>query len=347
MSRTPLQHRVPHVSPLSHGFAQRPGTNTEATPGPQLVPPRRPHHSPLALWHLLSLDAPTVAALWTLFIAHSARIPLPWQAPAAMFAAVWMIYAADRLLDARLLDAYNSANILGAPHLAFEMWVSTDLNHRDTHHKPNLEPRHRFHHHHRSRFLAIITLSALALIYLLYRIDPRALHLYALLATLLAAWMLLIHIRPLPNDLTQRLPKELAVGLFFPAAVFIPTITRAPWLRPTLLPAAALFACVCTLNCLYLYAWEHPTPTPHAHLTTRWATAHLAPIATLTLILSATTAALTHHTPTTALPALACTLSSAALLLLHALRHRLSPLHLRATADLVLLTPLLLLPFAR
>ena len=304
MSRTPLQHRVPRPSLLRQGPAPRPAPTPGLQfpglqiPGLQLVPPPHRRHSPLALWHLLSLDAPTVAALWTLFIAHSARITLPWPAPVAMFVAVWMIYAADRLLDARLLDIHAN---------------------------PDLEPRHRFHHRHRTRFLAAIALSALALVYLLYLIDPQALHLYVLLTTLLAAWMLLIHIRPLPDNLTQRLPKELAVGIFFPAAAFIPTIARAPWLRPTLLPAAALFACVCTLNCLYLYAWEHPSPRLNAHSTTRWATAHLTPIATLTLILSATAAALTHHTPATALPALACALSSAALLLLNAMRHRLSP----------------------
>ena len=336
---------MPHVSPLRHGSAQRPGATTEPLPGPHLLPPRRPRPTPLALWHLLSLDAPTVATLWTLFIARNAHLHLPWPAPAAMFLAVWMIYAADRLLDARLLDVYA---------------------------RPDLEPRHRFHHPHRTRFLTALTLAALALTTLLHRLDPQALHLYALLATLLATWMLLIHIRPLPDDLTQRLPKELAVGLFFPAAIFIPTLARttptpsslhllgpaANWLRPTLLPAALLFACVCTLNCLYLYAWEHPTPprtTPtrpthqahhQAHLTTRWATAHLTPLATLTLLLSLATAALTHSHPT-ALPALACALSAAALLALHALRDRLSPLHLRATADLILLTPLLLLPFTK
>jgi hypothetical protein len=315
---------APDVSPPTHR------TNARHLGLALVRPPlHRPHHSPLALWHLLSLDAPTVATLWTLFIAHAAHILLPWSAPAAMFVAVWIIYAADRLLDARLLDAR-----------LLDIYASSDL-----------EPRHRFHHHHRSRFLAAIALSALTLVYLLHRTDPRALHLYVLLATLLAAWMLLIHIRLLPNHLTQRLPKELAVGLFFPAAIFIPTIARAPWLRPTLLPAAVLFACVCTLNCLYLYAWEHPTPrtqatTLNAHISTRWATAHLTSIATLTLLLATLTTTLAR-TPATALPALACALSAAALLLLNALRHRLSPIHLRATADLVLLTPLLLFPFAR
>jgi hypothetical protein len=286
------------------------------------LPRQQPHYSPLALWHLLSLDAPTVAMLWTLFIAYCAGVTLPWPAFAAMFVAVWMIYAADRLLDARLLD---------------------------TDRQPDLEARHRFHHQHRSRFLAIITLSALALVYLLHRIDARALHLYVLLATLLAAWMLLIHARPLPTGITRRLPKELAVGIFFPAAVFIPTIAREPSLRPILLPAAALFACVCTLNCLYLYAWEHPAPRLQAHWTTRWATTHLTHLAALILALSSTTAALClfHHSLATGLPALACALSAASLLLLNALRDRFSAIPLRAAADLVLLTPLLLLPFTQ
>jgi hypothetical protein len=296
---------------------------------PHLVPPpqARPHRSPIALWHLLSLDAPTVATLWTLFIARCAHLALPWAAPAAMFVAVWMIYAADRLLDARLLDDQS-------------------------HHHSDLEARHRFHHQHRNRFLTAILLSTAALLYLLPRIDTRALHLYVLLATLLGAWMLLIHARPLPSGIIRRLPKELAVGIFFPAAIFIPTIARVPQLRPVLLPAAALFALVCTLNCLYLYAWEHPMPVrlgvaSSAHRTTQWATAHLSQLALAGITLSSLTAAfaLRQQVPSIGLPALACALSAASLFILNALRRRLSAIHLRAAADLVLLTPVLFLPF--
>ena len=327
----------------SHGSPESPGPASNRTTGPQLVPQRPLHHSPLALWHLLSLDAPTVAALWTVFIARCSGLTLPWTAPASMFLAVWMIYAADRLLDARILNAHH-------------------------HHHPELEARHRFHHHHRTRFLTAIVLAAVTLAALLHSIDPRAIHLYALLATLLAAWMLLIHARPQPSGTTRRLPKELAVGLFFPAAVFIPTLAHttpspaalhllgwtATWLRPSLLPSALLFACVCTLNCLYLYAWEHPAARLHpphdtAHSTTRWAIAHLSHIALCVLTLSTAAAALclSHHAFITGLPALACALSAAALLLLNNLRRRISTLHLRAVADLALLTPILLLPFAR
>jgi cell division protein FtsW (lipid II flippase) len=221
-----------------------------------------------------------------------------------MFVAVWMIYAADRLLDSH-----------------------------------DLEARHHFHHRHRTQFLSFILIAAVLLVYLLHQIDLRALHLYALLATLLAAWFLLIHVRPSSN---RRLPKEVAVGLFFPAAVFIPTVARAPQLRMALLPSALLFAAVCTLNCLFLYLWEHPRDRSQAHTTTRWATHHLLHLAASVCVLCAltTTIALTTLLQR---PALACAISSAFLILLHINRKRLTPVHLRAMADVVLLSPLLVL----
>jgi hypothetical protein len=280
-----------------------------------------------------------------------------------MFLAVWMIYAADRLLDSRLANTPPLESRISESRIS-----PTDL-----------ETRHRFHYAHRTAFIAFIVFNSIALAALLHRIDLGALHLYALLATLLAAWMFLIHSQPLlihvrhdvPHSPTSRLPKELAVGIFFPAAVFIPTLARttptpaairflgsaAIWIRPTLLPSALLFAGVCTLNCLCLYAWEHPTPraqhppctgnTPQQqpHWTTRWATAHLTKIALV--ILAASTIASVSRALPIALPALACSLSTAALFALNLYRRRLSPIHLRATADLVLLTPLLFLPFVR
>jgi hypothetical protein len=273
--------------------------------------------SPLALWHLLSLDAPTVAALWTVFLARSVHLPLPWSTPAAMFLAVWMIYAADRLLDSRELGARPLSG---------------------------LEARHRFHHRHRSGFLVCTAAASVALALLLPRLDPRSLLLFALLGVLLAVWMLLIHARPSPETDT-RLPKELAVGVFFSAAVFIPTVARAPQLRLALLPLAALFAAVCTLNCLFVYAWENPVVSSHAHFTTRWATLHLPQLAIATCALAALATCLfaTRVIETPAAPSVACALSTALLLMLHAQRQRLTRTHLRACADLALLTPLFFL----
>ena len=288
---------------------------TKSRPSLTLVPraPRQPRRSPLALWHLLSLDAPSVATVWTIAVAHAVGLNLPWPSAAAMFVAVWILYAADRLLDARLLD------IPAQP---------TDL-----------EERHRFHHRHRRRFLLGISVCAFVLTYLLHSVDPRAMRLYALLATLLAAYFLLIHARA---DSAHRLPKELAVGIFFPAAVFIPTVARLPQLRLDLLPIALLLAATCSLNCLFLYAWEHPHHRAQAHSSTRWATNHLVALTWTVAALSAIYCLLSTPLLSSLFALTSCILaSSLLLLLLHHLRNRLQPIHLRALADLVLLTPLI------
>ncbi len=310
---------------------RRPQSIHESPPAarPQLAlvpraPYRTPHRSPLALWHLLSLDAPSVACVWTIAVASAVGLHLRWTSPAAMFVAVWVLYVADRLLDARLLDARSLD-----PH-------------RDA---PELEERHRFHHRHRRAFLGGILVSACVLTALLRGIDTHAMRLYTLLATLLAAYFLLIHARA---DSAHRLPKELAVGIFFPAAVFIPTVARLPQLRLDLLPIAVLLAATCSLNCLFLYAWEHPHHRAQAHTSTRWATHHLVPLTwtiaalSLTLIVCSPLLAASAqlHRGTALLTG--CILASSLLLLaLHHLRDRLQPIHLRALADLVLLTPVI------
>lgn len=279
-------------------------------PRPQLVPPPERRPSLLARWHLLSLDAPTVAAVWTVFIARSAHVALPWTAPAAMFTAVWLLYAADRLLDARDPSASE------------------------------LEARHLFHHRHRRAFLAVALPASAFLGWMLLRADPRALQLYSVLAALLIAWLLLVHVGVAQKG-AHRLPKELAVGVFFPAAVFIPTVARAPEMQLRLLPAAAIFACLCSLNCLYIYAWEHPRDDRSAHATTRWAARYLVPLSLLACVAAIVGACVERSLWA---PFAACALSIAALLALHIRQKKTGRTELRAAADFVLLTPLLLAP---
>jgi hypothetical protein len=270
-------------------------------------------------WHLLSLDAPTVATLWTWFIARTIHLHLPPVALLSMFLAVWMLYAADRLLDAT------------------------------TSSPAELEARHHFHHRHRTAFLAGILLASIALAALLPRLEPASIHLYLILGGLLAGYFILIHATGTPaspRKAAQRLPKEIAVGIFFAAATFIPTVARHPELRLTLLAPALLFAVLCSLNCLYIYAWEHPSPHPGhpAHATTRLALRHLVP---LTFAIPIVTLALLSLTKMQwPIPA-ACALSAILLLLLHNQRRNLAPITLRAAADLALTTPLLILPFLR
>jgi hypothetical protein len=282
--------------------------------------------SPIALWHLLSLDAPTVAALWTWFIARASHIRLPLAVPAAMFLAVWILYATDRILDARILDFAHTAP------------------------GDDLELRHHFHHRHRRAFLTGIALASAGLAALFPRLNPTAVHLYLVEGAFLVAWFLVVHTshalhrppsaQPLP---AQPLPKEIALGLFFSTAVFIPTVVReAAFLRLSLLPCAVLFAALCSLNCLFICAWESRPSARLPHATTRLALARL-PALTLATAIASVTLTLLDRNPISA----ACALASALLLLLHGNRHHLTRTHLRAAADLALLTPALLLPFLR
>jgi hypothetical protein len=309
------------------------------------------HTAPLATllthWHLLSLDAPTVATLWTWFIARANHIHLPASSLFAMAIAVWMLYAADRLMDARLMDArLMDARPLDAPYP----------------HVEDLEARHLFHHFHRLAFLAGILIASALLATLLPRLEAAALHLYLILGALLTGYFILIHAAvPVPIHVAptgtsrtpHRLPKEIAVGIFFSAATFIPTVARRPDLRLTLLAPALLFSALCSLNCLFIYAWEHPntahpdTIHPNAHPATRLALRHLQSLA-IAIALFAAALTATHRSlwPIAA----GCGLAACLLLLLHRSnrnRAHLPPTVLRAAADLALLTPALLAPLLR
>jgi hypothetical protein len=275
----------------------------------------------LNLWHLLSLDAPSVAMLWTWFIARSNRIALSLSSVAAMGIAVWILYAADRLLDARLLDARTGALTAGSSQPP----------------DAGLEARHYFHRIHRRAFRAALAAATVALALMVPHLDQPAIRLYLVLAALLIVYSLLIHAN---GRRSQRLPKELAVGVFFSAAAFIPTVSRDPSLRPILLPVAVVFAAVCSLNCLFIYAWEHTSASPAEHAATRLALRFLRPLALSTIAIGLTLS-LSRHPG--APIALACAIAAALLLLLDRNRIRLSRTTLRAAADLCLLTPLLLL----
>jgi hypothetical protein len=270
------------------------------------------------MWHLLSLDAPTVAALWTWFLAQACHIRLPLAAPVAMALAVWMLYAADRLLDARVLDTRRA----GATE--------------------ELEARHLFHHRHRRAFLAGMALAGVALVAILPRLNSEAMRLYRVEGVLLCAWFLVLH----ATSSAHRLPKEIAVGVFFSAAIFIPTVAREPGMQLRILPAAMLFAALCGLNCLFIYAWEHDGAKARlAHATTRFAMDHLAALACAIAVAAAALAVL--DAPAPRLVPAACALAAVLLLVLDRYRGHLSRTDLRAAADLALLTPLLLHPFLR
>jgi hypothetical protein len=240
-----------------------------------------------------------------------------------MAIAVWMLYAADRLMDARLLNV-------------------------DPTHYEGLEARHYFHHRYRSAFVTGILVASIALALLLRHLEAPALHLYIVLGALVSGYFILIHAARSSAErqkVAHCFPKEIVVGLFFAAATFIPTVARRPDLRPPLLPFALLFATLCSLNCLFIYAWEHAgslannPPSAITHLALR-------NLPSLTVLLALSGAAFTLFDQRGPWPVpYAIALSAALLLLLHNHRLAITPLTLRAAADLALATPLLLFLF--
>jgi 4-hydroxybenzoate polyprenyltransferase len=210
-----------------------------------------------------------------------------------------------------------------------------------------LEARHYFHYRHRTAFLTGILLCCVALGALLPRLDGAAIRLYLILGGLVAGYFFLIHATSSVSarqKVARRMPKEIAVGLCFAAATFIPTVARRPELRLALLPAGLLFAALCSLNCLFIYAWEHEDHRMNArtHTVTRAALFNLPGLSAALIVCSITLVLLDGRVPRPI--SCASALSAAVLLLLHTRRHGIARTTLRAAADLALITPLLFVP---
>ena len=172
--------------------------------------------SPLALWHLLSLDAPAVAAVWTMYAAHAFGVLLPWSAPAALALAVWMLYVADRMADAAG--------------------------------ETELQERHRFHHRHRHALGGAVA-GALPVLILFLVLLPHGLRTaWMLLALPLAAYVAAVH------ALRLRVPKELLVSIFFATTCFTPLLLVTHHAETCM--AMLLFGALCWLNCAALARWE-------------------------------------------------------------------------------------------
>jgi len=265
----------------------------------------------LCLWHLSSLDAPTVAMAWTLAFAWAAHIRLPAWPIAVVALAAWSVYIGDRLLDVR-----NA--------------------------RTPLRPRHHFHWKHRRIFLPIALAAALAAIGLVAHSMPYvARERNSVLAAAALAYFTSVH-SPWRVPYAKpwlRFPKELLVGVLFTLACATPTLTRITSIRIAvpllaLLPVILIFIALAWLNCHSIESWESQSSPVYAVLRPAAGLLALA-------VLASAYAALRHDPRNAALLAAAAT-SVALLALLDRHRHALAPVALRACADLVLLTPLIL-----
>jgi hypothetical protein len=211
-------------------------------------------------WHLLSLDAPTVAGLWAWSFARAAHVSLPVYAPLLLALGTWLLYVGDRILDG-----------LRAPASMV------------------LRKRHHFYARHRAQFLvAALAVGAVVLWIIVTRMPPRARREDTLLFTASMAYFVLIHspgkkltgarvaARQRTADEAPRagaiwasqsgqgvqgrerwLPKEMAVGVLFAAATAVPAWSRMPGGHGRLMPLMLLFSGLCWLNCVAIETWEH------------------------------------------------------------------------------------------
>jgi hypothetical protein len=260
----------------------------------------------LQLWHLASLDAPTVAVVWALAFAWAVGVYLaPWV-PLLLACGTWTVYVGDRLLDARraIRSQYFSA----------------------------LQERHYFHWRHRRSLIPIAcATTAIAVALIVVRMPAAIRDRNSVLAAAALVYFSGVHSTArLPVWLRKLVSKEFLVGLLFTAGSIAPAIARVPAMEWPFRACFAIFVTLAWCNCSAIESWE--SSRMHSGVLPRTALLGIAAIAA-----SGALAFLNWR-----LSALACSAGISALLLalLDRKQAEISRLTLRALADLVLLTPL-------
>ena len=271
----------------------------------------------------MSLDAATVAGLWCFAFARSMGLHLPVLAPLLLGMGTWLVYVIDRILDGLRPDQA-------------------------------LRKRHYFYAAHRSVFLwaALAVGSCLGWL-TLTRMPSEVRREDSLLFVAALIYFCLVHSR-----LSERwLPTALAVGLLFAAGTAVPTWAGLSIGHARLVPAVALFAALCWLNCVAIECWEQPSrltyqppiPGRAAHVFTRWAGAHLQKLWAAVGLAAAILAVGSWIGSGRGLLGiyLAACVSAILSFLLRWAAPRLGADQLRVAADAALLTPILFLPLFR
>lgn len=279
------------------------------------APAPRPFALPAALrlWHLASLDAPTVAVVWSLAFAWAAHVVLPVWVPCLLALGTWTVYIGDRLLDARKAIRLHDLQAL--------------------------HERHFFHWRHRFALIPLAIASAAAAAWLIFSRMPIGFReRNAVLAAAAVVYFSGVHLPARPRFLRPLLSKELLVGVLFTAGCALPTLSRlhAPFKSAAYLTLAVVvlaFAATAWLNCYAIDRWESCTARSG--------------VFTPAMIFAASGLVLSMvpSFDQSRSAALLASIAASALLLalLDRSRNRFSPLALRACADLALLTPLALL----
>jgi len=186
--------------------------------------------SPAWLWpNLLSLDAPAVAVAWQVGFARSFQVHVPWPATLLLGLCVWLIYVADRLLDAIGVESYTARHVfyrsyfpLILPGLVLGMWG--------------------------------------AIVLLLPRVDAGVRSAGVNMTGAMALYFILVHAAP--RRWKRYWPKELAVAVLFALGTCLPVYAEVPSDWRALLPPVTLFASLCWINAVAIDRWEREQSPP-------------------------------------------------------------------------------------
>jgi hypothetical protein len=266
----------------------------------------------LRLWHLTSLDAPTVAVVWSLSFAWVAGVHLPQWIPVLLALGTWAVYVGDRLLDAR--SALRSGNL--SP----------------------LRERHFFHWRRRRVLVPLACTAAILAAVITFSVMPPAIReRNSVLAFAALAYFSGVHLpRARPKTPALLRSKELIVGTLFTAGCALPVFVRpnavtnsADALSPFLF-VFIFFVALAWLNCSAIDRWESA-----GKATISTAAFALAAIGLLSAL------GFSFYHPHLSALFLAGSASAVLLGFLDLKRSRFTPLALRCLADLVLLAPIL------
>jgi hypothetical protein len=265
----------------------------------------------LHLWHLASLDAPTVAVVWTIAFASAAGVHLDTWVLLLIACGTWCVYVGDRLLDAQRAMRLGALNFL--------------------------RERHYFHWHHRRWFIpGACVAAAIAALLIVGRMSSAARHRDSVLAAAALLYFSGVHTTAtLPHWIRKRMSKEFMVGLLFTAGCAAPTLARLSFVRLPLVVCHTSFAALAWLNCFAIERWESSDFTIGIFVRS----------SILSIVFFASAVALSFANTRTAGMICIAGISATLLTLLDLTRHRISTLTLRTLADMVLLTPLILLAF--
>jgi hypothetical protein len=235
-----------------------------------------------------------------------------------LFFTAWLIYLADRLADTFALDTAREMSL-----------------------------RHRFCARHRRPWIATMILVAACDAWLLTRhLDPRVVKFGSWVAGLALLYLLINYTA---GRVWRAVPvKELTIGSLFAAGTLTALLPQLRRVNGPVLLTAVLFAVLCSLNCVSIAFWERRIDAAQQResIATSWPSAAKYVIAIAVCIVGSALLASRLSVPL-ALVNSCVALSALLLAALHALRDFVPSDERTALADLVLLTPLVMLALIR